>query len=91
LINDTKHDSSEQGIPLLGLSELSRILDPQTTFEKLVFLVMNAKNAHIPTTFISFSSLSILVGLRWVKNKFKNTWWIYRIPEVLLVVLISTG
>jgi len=82
---------SEQCIPLLGLSKLARMLDPQTTIEKFVFLVENAKLAHGPTTLISFSALFVLLALRWFKSKFKNTWWIYRIPEVLVVVMVSTG
>jgi len=79
----------DQCIPLLGLAGLARVVDPQTTVQKMVFLVEHIQKAHVPTTIISFSAISILVGFRWFKNKFKNTWWIYRIPEVLLVVLIS--
>ena len=82
---------SEQCIPLLGLSKLAHKLDPQTTIQKFLFLVENAKQAHGPTTLISFSALFILLALRLFKSKFKNTWWIYRIPEVLVVVMVSTG
>lgn len=82
---------SDQCIPLLGLSALARTVDPQTTIQKMVFLVEHLGMVHGPTAIISFSALFALVGLRWFKNKFKNTWWIYRIPEVLLVVLLSAG
>jgi hypothetical protein len=85
------NSNSEQCIPLLGLSAIARIVDPHTTVQKMVFLVEYLPKAHVPTTIISFSALFGLVGFRWFKNKFKNTWWIYRIPEVLLVVLLSSG
>ncbi|KAF4621367.1 hypothetical protein D9613_001001 [Agrocybe pediades] len=81
----------EQFIPMLGLTKLLHIVDPETTFDKFLFVVRNAfKNSHPLTTTISFSALFALVALRNVKNKFKKTWWIYRVPEVLVVVILST-
>lgn len=82
---------SEQCVPLLGLTELARTVDPETTIQKIVFLVEHVRSAHVPTTIISSSALFSLLGFRWFKNKFKNTWWIYRVPEVFLVVLLSAG
>ena len=68
-----------------------RIVDPETTLEKFLFLIRHAFTNFNPiTTIISFSALFSLVALKELKNRFKGTWWIYRIPEVLVVVLVST-
>ncbi|KAF8911625.1 sulfate anion transporter [Gymnopilus junonius] len=81
----------EQLIPMFGLSELLHVLDPETTFEKAAFLFRYALSRMNPvTTIISFSSLFALVALRYIRNRFKGIWWIYRIPEVLVVVVVST-
>lgn len=77
---------------MLGLTKLYHLADPETTFDKFLFLLKNAfTNAHVPTTTISISALASLIALRFIKNRFKNTWWIYRIPEVLVVVVVSIG
>ncbi|KAF8806674.1 sulfate anion transporter [Phlegmacium glaucopus] len=81
----------EQLIPMFGLTELLHAADPETTLEKLRFLFQNAiTNPNRLTTIISFSALFALVALKYVKNKFQGTWWIYRLPEVLIVVVVST-
>ncbi|KDR75521.1 hypothetical protein GALMADRAFT_247970 [Galerina marginata CBS 339.88] len=81
----------EQLIPMFGLAHLHHVVDPETTFDKFLFLIRNAfTNSNPLTTLISFSALFALVALRTVKNRFKGTWWIYRIPEVLVVVIVST-
>lgn len=77
---------------MFGLTKLLHIVDPETTYDKAIFLFKNAFiNFHPPTTIISFSALFSLVALRSIKNRFKNTWWIYRLPEVLVVVILSTS
>ena len=77
---------------MLGLVALQHELNPHSTLEKAVFLIDNAfLHTHHLTATISFSALAILVFLRRIKQTFKQYWWIYRIPEVLLVVVISTG
>jgi hypothetical protein len=76
---------------MFGLAKLMHIVDPETTLDKFLFLIRNAFTKANPlTTTISFSALFSLVALRVLKNRFKGTWWIYRIPEVLVVVLVST-
>jgi len=83
--------NSEQLIPMFGLSKLMHVVDPETTVDKFLFLLQNAFTKSNPlTTTISFSALFTLIALRVVKNRFKGIWWIYRIPEVLVVVLVST-
>ena len=76
---------------MFGLTTLQHQLNPQTTLEKFVFLVDNVfAHMHKTTTLISFIALLVLVVLRYVKAAFKKYVWIYRLPEVLLVVVIST-
>jgi high affinity sulfate transporter 1 len=81
----------EQMMPMLGLVGLEHQLHPQSTFDKFIFIVENAlTHAHPTTTLISFSAFAVLVFLRSFKNLFRNYWWIYRLPEVFVVVVVST-
>lgn len=80
----------EQLIPMLGLVHAEHLANPHTTMEKLFFLIEHIPQSHELTTFISFGALATLVVLRTVKTGFKKYWWIYRIPEVLIVVVVST-
>jgi high affinity sulfate transporter 1 len=81
----------EQLIPMFGLTALSGAVHPHTTLDKLLFLVENAfTHSHRTTTSISFGALLVLVTIRCVKTFFKKWWWIYRLPEVLVVVVFST-
>ncbi|TBU22922.1 sulfate anion transporter [Dichomitus squalens] len=81
----------EQLIPMFGLTELEHVLQPKSTLEKLLFLIENAfTHAHELTTFISFGALGVLVALRTFRMTFKKYWFIYRLPEVFIVVVVST-
>ncbi|KAL1744823.1 sulfate transporter family-domain-containing protein [Schizophyllum fasciatum] len=80
----------EQLIPMLGLVPLEHTMHPSSTIEKFVFLVRNVDRLHYLTAIISFSTLLALVALRNLKGRFRKYWFIYRIPEVLLVVVFST-
>jgi len=61
-----------------------------STLEKIIFLSeYTIPYMHATTTVVSFSALLILVALRIVKNMFTKYWWIYRLPEVLIVVVVS--
>lgn len=81
----------EQLIPMFGLTELEHTLNPQSTLDKFIFIVDNLfSHTHRITAIISFSALFALVLLRSFKGAFKRYWWIYRVPEVLVVVIIST-
>lgn len=76
---------------MFGLSKLMKIVDPETTYEKFMFLIKNAfTRFHPETTAISFTALFALIALRWVKNRCQKYWFIYRLPEVLVVVIAST-
>lgn len=76
---------------MFGLAGLEHSLNPETTLDKFLFLVRNvATNEHRPTTYISFGALGVLLFLRYFKSFFKNHWFIYRLPEVLIVVIAST-
>lgn len=77
---------------MLGLVGLQHQLNPHSTLEKIVFLVDNAfTHTHKLTAVVSFSALAILVTLRKLKVICKRWWFIYRLPEVFLVVVISTS
>lgn len=77
---------------MLGLVGLQHQLNPHSTLEKMVFLVDNAfTHTHRLTALVSFTALAILVTLRKLKVACKRWWFIYRLPEVFLVVVISTS
>ena len=77
---------------MFGLTKLLHVVDPETALGKLEFLIRNAfTHANRLTTIISFSALFTFIALRYVKDKFRGTWWIYRLPEVLIVVVASTS
>ena len=77
---------------MFGLTKLHHVADPETTLDKLLFLIMNVfANANRLTTIISFSALFALIAMRSFKDKYKGTWWIYNMPEVFLVVVVSTS
>jgi hypothetical protein len=83
---------SEQLTPMLGLTDLQHAVHPETTLDKIHFLWDNTlTHFHPHTTVISFTALLALVCCRNFKNMFKKYWFIYRMPEVLLVVAASTG
>lgn len=77
---------------MFGLSALEQTLNPHTTLEKFLFLIENVfTHFHRTTTFISFGALVVLICIRMAKGFFKKWWWIYRLPEVLVVVVLSTS
>ncbi len=77
---------------MLGLGQLQHTVNPHSTLEKLLFLVeYTVQHAHVLTATISFSALAILLVIRRIKKSFVNYWFIYRLPEVLVVVIISTS
>jgi hypothetical protein len=83
---------SEQLIPMLGLTALEHKLKPETTLEKIIFLVeCGVTKAHGPTSIVSACTLVSLVTLRMFKAFLRRYKWIARIPEVLIVVIISTS
>lgn len=76
---------------MFGLVALQRVLHPETTLDKIFFIIEHAfTDANLRTTTISFAALAALVLLRNFKGFFKKYWWIYRLPEVLIVVAVST-
>jgi MFS superfamily sulfate permease-like transporter len=89
----TTHVSpSEQLIPMLGLTALEHTLKPQTTMEKIYFLVENGfTHSHRLTAFVSACALVSLVVLRMLKASLRRYKWITCVPEVLIVVIVSTS
>lgn len=83
---------SEQLIPMLGLVALEHKLNPHTTPEKILFLVENGfTRAHRPSAFVSVIALIALVMLRMLKAALRRYKWVTRVPEVLIVVIVSTS
>lgn len=76
---------------MFGLAALSKVARPHSTLDKAIFLFHNVTQAQRLPTIVSFSALGILVGSRIVKNRFQRYWFIYRLPEVFLVVVVATG
>lgn len=77
---------------MFGLTALERQLQPESTMDKIIFLVHYGwSHAHELTTLLSFGVLLALMLFRYLKNCFKNTWWIYRLPEVLITVVLATS
>lgn len=74
---------------MLGLVPFEKDHRPKTTMDKLFFLIEHTPNIHGPTTTVAFGALATLVVLRYIKSSFKSS-WIKGIPEVLIVVIVST-
>ena len=76
---------------MFGLTALEDQVRPETTLDKIIFLIESVwTHSHRLTTLISFGAFLVLMFLRFFKESCKKIWWIYRLPEVLLVVVIST-
>ncbi|KAI0029824.1 sulfate anion transporter [Vararia minispora EC-137] len=81
----------EQFIPMLGLVALEHEVNPQTTLQKIGFLLKYGfTRFHRPTAILSFSAFLILVAVRNLKVYIKKWPILYRIPEVLVLVIVST-
>ncbi|PFH53352.1 hypothetical protein AMATHDRAFT_1412 [Amanita thiersii Skay4041] len=81
----------EQLPSMFGLTALMHTVHPDTTLQKITFILENAPtHAHKATAIISFSALFALIFMRAFKDMFKGKWWIYRLPEVFIVVVAST-
>ncbi|KAG1738204.1 sulfate transporter family-domain-containing protein [Suillus lakei] len=81
----------EQLIPMFGLVALENLMNPESTLDKIVFLLeFSWSDYHKPTMLVSFGALLVLIFMRTFKGYFRRTWWIERLPEVLIVVVLST-
>lgn len=76
---------------MFGLTALRNQVQLHTTLDKFIFIVENVwEHSHQLTVIIGFSALAILLAIRSFKGLFKRYTFIYRLPEVLLVVIFST-
>ena len=76
---------------MLGLTALEHKVKPETTLEKIFFLVeFGFTSAHHPTFVVSACALGTLVMLRLLKASLRRFKWVARVPEVLFVVIVST-
>ena len=58
----TSHSPSKQLIPMFGLVGLENQLQPETTLDKIIFLIKNVwSHAHQLTTIVSFGALLVLM------------------------------
>jgi hypothetical protein len=79
-------------MPMLGLLALEHEVNPQTTLHKIAFLLeYGFTHFHRPTAILSFSAFFILVAVRNLKVYVKRWPLLYRIPEVLVLVIVSTS
>ena len=77
---------------MLGLTALEHTLKPETTLEKIFFLIEHGfTQTHSPTAFVSACALVSLVVLRMFKVSLRRYKWLTYIPEVLIVVIVSTS
>jgi len=77
---------------MFGLVALENKLNPESTLDKIIFLLEYVwTHYHKPTMLVSFGALLVLIFMRSFKSHFRHTWWIYRLPEVLIVVVLSTS
>jgi hypothetical protein len=76
---------------MLGLTALEHEVKPETTLEKIFFLLeFGFTSAHQPTFVVSACALGSLVTLRLLKASLRGFKWVARVPEVLIVVIVST-
>jgi hypothetical protein len=77
---------------MLGLTALEHKVKPETTLEKIFFLAeFGFTSVHRPTLVVSACALGTLVMLRLLKASLRRFKWVARIPEVLIVVIVSTS
>jgi hypothetical protein len=74
---------------MLGLVHREKVHGVKTTVEKALFLIKHIPNLHGPTAAVAFGALGALVVLKYLKGQFKSA-WIRGVPEVLIVVFVST-
>ncbi|KZT03929.1 sulfate anion transporter [Laetiporus sulphureus 93-53] len=81
----------EQLIPMFGLTALRNQRQLHSTADKFFFIIDNVwAHGHPLTMLISFGALAVLLLIRSFKNLFRRYAIVYRLPEVLLVVICST-
>lgn len=83
----------QQGIILLGLVTLSEekgITEASSSVARLLFLIKSIEYSHALTTSVSAVSVSFLMFSRITKSKLARFKWFQLVPEVLLVVVVSS-
>jgi len=81
-------------MPMLGLVELMRTVNPESTWEKFLFILEHIPRIHEATAFVAFTALGVLVGLRFFKHAISQSTkylaWFRYVPEVLVTVIVFT-
>ncbi|KAG9038216.1 hypothetical protein FRB95_002177 [Tulasnella sp. JGI-2019a] len=81
-----------QLIPLLGLSKFASEVNPETTLDKIVFLVENTwTNAHPLTAAISLGAVLFIFTSRAIKLRARSRFpAIFYVPEIFLLIVLTT-
>lgn len=84
---------ADQLIPEMGLMELAREVgvDHQSSWNKLVFLFRNIKQAHGPTTAVSFISFAIIMVCRYVLHAYPSSQLIMQTIETEAAAQATLG
>jgi MFS superfamily sulfate permease-like transporter len=95
----------EMGNPILGLIpavgqcgmgtvkdnyELGAEKDAESPFQLLIHIFQNLGNSHALTTSISVCSIIFLFSIRYLKFKYSHIQKLQLIPEILVLVVVST-
>ncbi|KAK4689920.1 hypothetical protein P7C73_g207, partial [Tremellales sp. Uapishka_1] len=89
----------EQMIPMLGLAAVlahpeAKADPPTLPISKLIFIIRHLKYANHTTAILSFTGLAFLIGAKVIKQKLLKRpggAWVKFVPEILLVVVSTTG
>ncbi|KAJ3305879.1 Solute carrier 26 [Blyttiomyces sp. JEL0837] len=58
--------------------------------EKLLHVLGNIGNSHVPTAVISIISISFLIGMKVLKSHYSQSKYLQMVPEILALVVVST-
>ncbi|CAJ0768106.1 8031_t:CDS:2 [Entrophospora sp. SA101] len=86
----------EQCLVMLRLTDLNHhegkgLGHASSTLDKLIYIINNIEQSHIPTAIISFSSLLFLLVFGSIKGYLSKRFsWVQFIPEIFICVIIYT-
>ncbi|KAJ3020313.1 Solute carrier 26 [Thoreauomyces humboldtii] len=63
----------------------------ESPIHKLLETLSRLGDTHLLTSFLSVGSISFLLGMKFVKKKFKKVRWLQVVPEILLLVVFTTA
>ncbi|TPX53266.1 hypothetical protein PhCBS80983_g06323 [Powellomyces hirtus] len=66
-------------------------IEGESPIQKLLDTIAKLRDFHPLTTILSVGSISFLLGMKMIKKKFKAIKWIQVIPEILVLVVVTTA